>query len=196
MENKATKIIKEYLHPAETLIWSGQPKGGIVFEIVDFFKTIYILVFIAFTYFAVKLIAQVSILLAIPIGLLFFTAGLILGIGRFFIDSRLKSNTFYGLTDKRIIIVSKLFPKKVQSVQLDSKLKIEFLPNFDGTATIDLGIKEPTGFGQGGVSWFPNSKSYSYLYRLTEGDFVYKKIKEIIKQRKRTANIDIANIGA
>jgi hypothetical protein len=180
MDTKAAEIIKQYLQPTEVLIWAGQPKKGIVFEPIDILKTIYILAFLVFTYFAIKFLSEVSILLSVPIGIIFFSAGFILGIGRFFIDAELRKKTFYGLTDKRIIIVSRIFPKKMQSVWLNSKPKIQFLPNLlNETSTIDIGLKEPTGFGKGGVSWFPNSKSYSYLYRLSEGDFVHKKIREI-----------------
>ena len=180
MNKEATEIINQSLQPEETLIWAGQPKKGLVFEVVDIFKTIFIVLFAGFVFFAVRLLSDISILLAIPIGVLFFSAAFILGIGRFFIDAGLRKKTFYGVTDKRIIIISKMYPKKVQSVYFDTQPKIKFLPNLDETSTIDIGLKEPPGSRRGGISWFPNSKGYSYLYRISEGNFVHKKIKELI----------------
>jgi hypothetical protein len=180
MDNKATEIINQSLQLEETLIWAGQPKKGLVFEVVDIFKTIFILLFVAFVFFAVRFLSDISILLAAPIGVLFFSAAFILGVGRFFIDAELRKKTFYGVTDKRIIIISKMYPKKVQSVYFNTKPKIKFLPNMDDTSTIDIGLKETTGSGRGGISWFPNSKGYSYLYRISEANFVHKRIKELI----------------
>jgi hypothetical protein len=73
-----------------------------------------------------------------------------------------------------------MYPKKIQSVYFNTNPKIDLLPNMDNTSTIDIGLKEPTASGQGGINWFPNSKGYSYLYRISEANFVHKKIKELI----------------
>jgi hypothetical protein len=180
MSKEATEIINQSLQHKEILIWAGQPKKGLVFEAIDIFKTLFIVIFVAFVFFAVRLLSDISILLAIPLSVIFFSAALILGIGRFFIDAELRKKTFYGVTDKRIIIISKMYPKKIQSVYFNTKPKIEFLPNMDDTSTIDIGLKEPTGVGRGGITWIPNSKGYSYLYRISEANFVHKKIKELI----------------
>jgi hypothetical protein len=180
MDNIASNHIKQYLETDEVLIWAGQPKKGIVFEIADIFKTIFILAFFAFTYFAIKLLADISLLIAIPIGIIFFSGGILLGFRRFIIDAELRKKTFYGLTNKRIIINSNIAHKKIQSVYFNSKPKIEFLPNLDDTSTIDVGIKEPTGSTRGGFKWMPNVKGYTYLYRLSDGEVVHRKIREIL----------------
>ncbi len=179
MESLATNHLKQYLESDEVLIWAGQPKKGIVFEISDIFKTIFILAFLIFIYISIKLLSEISVIIAIPIGIIFFSGGIVLGFGRFFIDAELRKKTFYGLTYKRIIITSSLAHKKIQSVYFSSKPKIEFIPNLDGTSTIDLGIKEPIGSGQQGLKWVPNIKGYTSLYRLSDGEIVHKKIREI-----------------
>jgi hypothetical protein len=163
MSKEATEIINQSLQHEETLIWAGQPKKGLVFEVADIFKTIFMVIFAGFVFFAVRLLSDISLMLAIPVGVLFFSAAFILGIGRFFIDAALRKKTFYGVTDKRIIIISSMYPKKVQSVYFNTQPKIDFLPNMDETSTIDIG-----------------SKGYSYLYRIPEANFVHKKIKELI----------------
>lgn len=188
MKNKATEAIEPYLEADEVLIWAGQPKKGIVFESSDIVKTIYVIGLFAFTYFATKLLSEISIFIAIPIGIIFYSGCILLGLGRFFIDAELRKKTFYGLTNKRIIIKSGTFPKKFKTVYLNSKPKIEFLPNFDDTSTIDLGIKGPTIAGKGGLGWVPNINSYTSLYRLTDGNFVHQKIREMLElvEKKNT----------
>lgn len=180
MDKIAANHIKKYLEGDEILIWAGQPQKGIVFEISDVFKTMFIIVFFAFTYFAIKLLAGISLLIAIPIGIVFIAGGMLLGIGRFIIDAALRKKTFYGLTNKRIIINSNIAHKKIQSVHFSSKPKIEFLPNLNGTSTIDIGIKEATRATGIGLKWIPNVKGYTYLYRITEGEQAHQKIREIL----------------
>lgn len=186
MESLAANHIKKYLEGDEILIWAGQPQKGIVFEISDVFKTMFIIVFFAFTYFAIKLLAGISLIIAIPIGIVFITGGILLGIGRFIIDAELRKKTFYGLTNKRIIINSSITHKKIQAVYFSSKPKIEFLPNHNGVSTIDIGITEPTGARGIGLKWIPNVKGYTYLYRIAEGEQVHQKIREILENNLKT----------
>jgi hypothetical protein len=174
-------VISQILLPEEKLIWTGQPKKGIVFEFVDVFKTIYMAILSCVVFVGVYLLSSISYFLAIPVAVLFFSACFLLGIGRFFIDAKLRQQTYYGITNKRIIIISKLYPKKIQSVYFSSKPKIEFSTNIDEVSTFDIGLEEPTGMG-GGITWHPNSKGYTYLYRITDGVFVYRKIIELTEQ--------------
>jgi hypothetical protein len=175
-------VISQILLPEEKLIWTGKPKKGIVFEFVDVFKTIYAAIFLYFTYFAVKLLSEISLLLAIPVALVFFSFGFLIAFVRFFIDAELRKQTYYGTTDKRIITVSNLHPKKTQSVYFHTKPKIEFSTNVYEISTFDIGLKEPSGMGRNGLAWFPKWKGYTYLYRITDGVFVYRKIIELTEQ--------------
>jgi hypothetical protein len=179
MDSKPTKNIKPYLQLDETLIWAGQPKKGITFEPSDIFKTLFVIMLTFFTYFATNALAKISLLFAIPVGTIFYSVCILLGIGRFFIDSELRKKTFYGLTNKRIIIKAGGLNTKIRSVYLDTKPKIDFLPNLDDTSTIYLGIKEPST-SKGGFTWIPNIKGYTSLYRLSEGNFVHKKLREVL----------------
>jgi hypothetical protein len=177
METLAARNITPYLELDEKLLWAGQPKRGLVFEVSDIFKSVLVLVFAAFTYFITSELANISLLLAIPVGVIFFSAWFFLGIGRFFVDAELRKKTFYGMTSKRILI--KTSNAKVQSVYFANKPKIDFVPNLDGTATIDLNLKTPSIPGGGGLSWIPNQKASSSLYKLSDANIVHQKIKEI-----------------
>jgi hypothetical protein len=178
MNDKATEAIKPYLEPGEVLLWTGQPKKGMVFEVMDVFKTIYMAVLFLFIGYAVKLMADISILLAIPVGMVFFSGCLLLGIGRFFIDAALRKRTFYGLTNKRVIIKAPPL-KETRFVYLNPKPRIDFLPAFNGPSTIDLGIRVKKRGG--GVAWYPNIEGCTSLYRLEDADQVHRKIREILE---------------
>lgn len=179
MNNKATEAIEPYLEPGEALIWTGQPKEGVVFEVADVFKSLYMILWLLVGWFIVKPAFFAQPLLAVPIASFFIAVFLLLGIARFFIDAALRKKTFYGLTDKRIIIISNAPFETVRSVYLDQKPKIDFLPNMDDTATIDLGI----GVRTRGM-WIVNVKACTSLYRLTDGDVAHRKIRELLAAKQ------------
>jgi hypothetical protein len=72
-------------------------------------------------------------------GIPFVLMALYITIGRFFYDAKLRSNTLYGLTEKRAIIISGVFSKKIQSVNLKSSPEIQVSKNADGSGTIVFG---------------------------------------------------------
>ncbi|MGC4102870.1 hypothetical protein [Ferruginibacter sp.] len=179
MQSLAAKNMEPYLEQDETLLWAGQPKKGIVFEPADILNIIFVIALIIFTYFACHALAKISLLLAIVIAVIFGSICILLGFVRFFIDASLRSKTFYGLTNKRIIIKAPGNYTTVQSVYFSSKPRIEFLPNIDDTSTIDIGLKSPST-GKTGISWIPNEKATISLYKLTDANLVHQKIKELM----------------
>ena len=95
----------------------------------------------------------------------------------------MRKKNFYGVTNKRIIIQYNQPGKKVRFVDIDSKLKIDFLPHLDNTATIDLGIK--VQWSTSPTIWTPAIDGYNSLYRLGDGAFVHKIIREMIEEIKK-----------
>jgi hypothetical protein len=67
--------------------------------------------------------------------------------GRFFVDAWQRSKTYYGLTSERVIIVSGLFSRKVQSLRLRSLSDISFVEGKHGVGTITFGPAAPWGPG-------------------------------------------------
>lgn len=60
-------------------------------------------------------------------------------IGRFFIDSKSRSKTWYGVTNERIIIVSGIFSKQVKSLNLKTLTDVTLDEKADLTGTITFG---------------------------------------------------------
>jgi hypothetical protein len=51
-------------------------------------------------------------------GIPFVAVGLHFIVGRFFVDAQQRANTFYGVTNQRVIIVSGILNSKVKSLNL------------------------------------------------------------------------------
>lgn len=62
--------------------------------------------------------------------------GIHLLFGRFLYDSYRRKNTLYGLTDKRAIIVTKVFHTKTNSIQIDKRSNISITEQKNDMGTI------------------------------------------------------------
>ena len=110
MDYNLTTELQEHLDTNEKLIWTGQPKKGIVFRTADIFLIPFSLLWCGFAIFWVIMASQGSIFFAM-FGIPFVIIGLIFVFGRFIIDAKQRENTYYGLTDDRIIIKSGVYKK-------------------------------------------------------------------------------------
>ena len=86
-------------------------------------------------------------------GLPFVLVGIYMVFGRFFIEARQRDSTFYGLTDKSIIIVSGLLNRKVKRLNLRTVSDISLTEGKERRGTITFGPSLPfyTRFGGGGL---------------------------------------------
>ena len=53
------------------------------------------------------------------VGFVFIAIGLYLLLGRFFVDARIRANTYYGLTDKRVLMVTGFSGNRFISIPLE-----------------------------------------------------------------------------
>jgi len=106
------------LEPDEQLIWSGKPKTGIVFKKSDIGSTLLALLWITFFSYLVWVEDVITTSAFIPIGVYLL-------ILRYPVDSKRRSLTYYGLTDRRIIILSGFFRRNIKSIPLDCAAKLE-----------------------------------------------------------------------
>jgi hypothetical protein len=121
-------IISEYLGPDERLLWSGRPNHKIRLQFSDLFFIPFSLMFGGFALFweimAIRSIglgsqqAPLFVILFPLFGLPFVIAGLYLIIGRFFVDAKIRENTFYAVTSNRIIILHGIFNRKLTTLPL------------------------------------------------------------------------------
>ncbi len=146
MNYDAIRIIQGELDSGEQYIWSGIPKQGIFFRASDIFMIPFSLLWGGFAIFweimALSIPAHeagpVSIIFPL-FGIPFVIVGLHMIFGRFIYDSRMRSKTFYGLTDQRVIIVTELFRKKVKSLNLRTMSDVSLSEKSNKSGTITFG---------------------------------------------------------
>ena len=165
----------------ESLLWSGQPRKGIVFRGSDIFMIPFSIMWGGFAIFWETMVLfarpqsgrQVrfsSVLWGIP----FVLVGLYMMFGRFLVDARRRDHTCYGVTDRRVIIVTGLFDRqmppsfgtlitvaaglghyKVKSLDLRTMTDVSMTERSGGSGTITFGAQPSshTWLVQDGPGW-------------------------------------------
>jgi hypothetical protein len=182
MDYNLTTELQEHLDTNEKLIWTGQPKKGIVFRTADIFLIPFSLLWCGFAIFWVIMASQGSIFFAM-FGIPFVIIGLIFVFGRFIIDAKQRENTYYGLTDDRIIIKSGVYKKTIKSLNVRTLSDIEYDEKSDGSGTINIGPKNPMMIWGNGMNWWPGIKATPSLDLIKDVRNVYNKIIEIQKSK-------------
>jgi hypothetical protein len=169
----------------ETPHWTGQPRQGLYLRGSDAFAIPFSLVFLGFALFwtfgAMRGRAPLPIMKFA--GVPFVLLGLYFAIGRFFHERWRRSNTFYAVTDKRIVIVEQLFSRTVTSVALHTLPEVSLMNHRDGTATIRLG---KALVARDWLGFTPNREheqlAANTLERIPDGRPVYELIRRLQKQ--------------
>lgn len=184
MDYTLTVQLQEYLDANEKVLWTGQPKTGILFRATDVFLIPFSLLWSGFSFFwFTTAITSGAPLFFAMFGLPFVFIGLILVFGRFFLDAKVRARTVYGLTDNRILIKSGLFKNTLKSVSINTLTEIEIDEKADGTGTIYLGPKNPMSIWGSGMSWWPGVEVTPTIDLIENVRQVHNKILEIQKKK-------------
>jgi hypothetical protein len=156
MDPEAQLVISRYLDGGESLLWSGRPRHGLAFRRGD-------IVAIPFSLFwcgGVTIWIYGVLSTGVPFMALFATPFVLIGcyslFGRFFIDAKQRSKTFYGFTQYRAIIVSGLLGQRVKSLRLNTLGEVTLEERADRSGTIMLG---PTGSHYVGLNFRRSSNT-------------------------------------
>jgi hypothetical protein len=93
-------------------------------------------------------------------GVPFVVVGLYLIVGRFFVDARARARTFYGLTNRRAIIVSGIMSRSTRSIPVRLLTDVSVQERANGTGTVLLGRPHPFAGWYSGMPW-PGMDQYS-----------------------------------
>jgi hypothetical protein len=178
--------IRNELNQEETLLWSGQPRQGIVFRAYDIFLIPFSLMWGGFAIFweftAIFGIphskAPTPVIILFPLwGIPFVLVGLYLIFGRFIVDAKRRMKTYYGLTSQRIIIVSGIFSRKVKSMNLRTLTDISLDEKSNGTGTITFGPPPPMAQWSGGTAWPGMTNMVPSFELIQNAKEVYEKVR-------------------
>jgi hypothetical protein len=140
MNPDAEAYITRELSDRERLLWAGSPRQGVVLRSSDAFMIPFSILWAGFAVFwEVGAIAGGAPVFFWIFGIPFVLVGVYITFGRFLVDAYLRSNTFYGLTNDRAIIVTGTRAQKVASVPLRGLGAVALSVGRDGRGTITLG---------------------------------------------------------
>lgn len=176
MQRQPDEVIGVELGPREELLWSGRPRLGLMLYPTDAFAIPFSLLWGGGAIFwEVSAIMNGAPLFLVLWGIPFVVIGLYLMIGRFFLDARQREQTYYGVTTERVVIVSGLSTRCVNSLTLDTLAEISLDERSDGSGIISFGassLRRPRvakawqGMGQQRIPTFNLNEQAREVYEL------------------------------
>lgn len=173
------KEIKRELDAREQLLWSGKPKQGVLFRGFDIFMVPFSLLWtwMAITSVGVDVsFSDEEAVFFTLFGSVFVLIGLYIVFGRFLLDSALRRKMFYGITDERVVIVSGVFRKKVQSLNLRTLSDVSLSEKANGEGTITFGPSSFLDSLYSGMGWLGIPQGPPKLEAIQNARKVYKMI--------------------
>lgn len=137
-ESPYTPLI-DRLEPGESLLWSGRPNGR-----VYMFRGGWFLIPFAIMWFALAIIWESSVILSgAPIlfwlwGVPFLLIGFYMTVGRYWMAAREAARTFYGVTNRRILIESGVFNRQFVSIDLFTLPYLQLTEQGNGRGTVSF----------------------------------------------------------
>ena len=132
--------IREQLGDHERLLWSGQPLGGLRFHGTDIFFIPFSLMWGGFAFLWEFMVIRSGAPFFFRLwGIPFVLVGLYMIAGRFFWDQYQRANTIYGVTNQRILIVTRGLGGKIRSLNLRSLPGLTLSESSNGAGSIQFG---------------------------------------------------------
>ncbi len=148
MDQNASQILSASIDPGEKLLWSGMPRQGFIFRETDIVHISIGIIFFVASFFgehSVLKVEHISVFFELQ-GILFFLIGLYLSLVRLFLDKYIRANTYYGVTDKRAIIVQNYFGGKDKLINLTALNILNLTEKSDKRGSIVFGKNTILGF--------------------------------------------------
>lgn len=184
MQVEATQAISRELTRDERLLWSGRPSQGLVLRGSNVMAIPFSLLWAGFAFFweyQVVSSGNAPVFFALW-GVPFMLMGLYVTVGRFFVDSYQRGRTFYGLTTERVVIVSGIFSRKIESLSLRNLPEIRLSERSNGNGSIEFGASRMPQFMRGS-SWPGVNRQQAPTFDLIENARqVYNQVRDAQRQ--------------
>jgi hypothetical protein len=146
--------VARHLESGESLLWAGVPRQGIFLRGADAFMIPFSFLWGGFAIFweATAIAGGAPFFFAL-FGIPFVVIGLYMIAGRFFVDAKIRKNTYYGLTDRRVVIISGLFSQTTNSLPLRTLHDISVQERGDRSGTVMFGRPHPFASMYAGMQW-------------------------------------------
>jgi hypothetical protein len=161
----------------ERIVWTGRPRGGLVFVAQDIYLIPFSLVWVGFMFFweAKALESNAGVFFALWGGM-FVLFGLFMLVGRFAIDAWARSTTRYALTNRRILILRCPPFSKFTSLSLDRVADAQLTEHAGGRGTIRFG--QESDWGRGSMAaWIPSLSATPKLIAIEDARDVFDRIQ-------------------
>lgn len=157
--NSIPEEIKRELATNEQTQWWGRPRQGVTLRGSDAIAIPFSILWCGFAIFweySVLQSGKAPVFFALW-GIPFVCVGLYMMFGRFIVDARQRSKTFYAVTNERVLIVSGLFARQVKSLNIHTLTEVSLSEGSNGEGAISFGPQPPFGAMFGGMQGMPGS---------------------------------------
>lgn len=152
-----TQLFSEDLLKGEEILWTGQPETKVLFTKADFFIIPFGLLWTGLLITFIKNdISKERDMISLFFTAPFLLIGLYLIFGRFIYKIIKKKRTYYAVTNKRVLILTKMFGRNVQVVFIDTIPSINVSTRAGGIGSVRFGTPNPwsPGYGNTGMDFF------------------------------------------
>jgi hypothetical protein len=182
--DSAEAVVRSKLDDGEQLLWSGRPRQGLLLQPMDAALIPFSLFWAGFAFvWEYEVVATRQFWVLQIWGIPFVLLGLYLVAGRFFADAYVRGQTYYGLTDKRVMIAR---GSTTQSISLSDLKGVALAVRADRSGTVVLGppgLPAPSSFnaylGTGRVQ-------YPMFQMIPDAQSVYDQIEALRKTMTST----------
>jgi hypothetical protein len=179
MSYATEQIVRTELQAGERLLWSGQPRQGLRFTLLDIYVIPLTLVWASLTALAVVESLSGEVGRGVPVvAALFVPIALYITVGRFIVDIRQRARTHYALTSERVVVISGLLSREVTSIPLRSLGEVSLSERSDRSGTIYLGSRPPLAVLMEVQGWPSSPRLPPRIGRIERVRDVYTQIRQ------------------
>jgi hypothetical protein len=171
--------IQDSLLPGEKVLWSGQPKQGLLLTWFDWIAVPFGILWVGFAaMFGVIALANGGPADAIITAVFFVGFGSLLFFGRFVADAWIRRKTFYATTDRRALIIRQWPSRALISLDLKQTADFRLYENRGQRGTISFGARSLLELAQWNP-WMPSLSKAPKFLAIKDAGRVFNLIQEV-----------------